>query len=779
MNIERHMIPFGENPLEIEIGRVAKQADSAVVARVGGTVLLAAVTVSPEPLEGRDFFPLMVDYRERFYASGRIPGGFIKREGRPGDLETLRARLIDRAIRPLFPDTMRHEVMVYVTVVSSDNINPADVIGLTATGLALRLGSVPFPTATAAVRVGRIDGKFILNPTFEQIAAGDLDLTVAGTRTAINMVESGAKEVNEEDMVDALKFAHEAIVEIIDEIDSFAERCGKDKFDIVVEALPDDVLAKVRAIADPACDELVHQTSTKQDFQKREHEIAEQACAPWMEDHPEYEMLIKAECEAALSRAVRKLIVRENKRVDGRTLTQIRPISCEAPVLPATHGSALFTRGQTQALGVVTLGTVGDAQTLDTILGEREKYFMLHYNFPPYSVGEAKPMRAPGRREIGHGALAERAIEPMIPAKDKFPYTIRLVSEIMESNGSSSMASVCVGTLALMDAGVPITRPVAGIAMGLVADEGGEMRVLTDIQGVEDHLGDMDFKVAGTRDGITALQMDIKIEGVTFEIMEQALRQAKDARLFILDKMAEVLPEPRAELALSAPRISILQIPVDKIGALIGPGGKNIRALQERTGTKIDIEEDGKVYVASNNAQGASDAETEIKQLTMDIELGAVYDGKVVRIADFGAFLEILPGRDGMVHVSELDTQRVESVEAVCQLGDVMKVKVINIDPTGKVRLSRKAVLLEEQGVPPEEIEAMRQASGGGERGGRGGDRGGRGGDRGRGGRGGRDRDRGGERRGGERSHGGERSGGEREYGFRERPRSEEKEGDK
>ncbi|MEN6625757.1 MAG: polyribonucleotide nucleotidyltransferase [Candidatus Sumerlaeia bacterium] len=774
MNIERHMIPFGENPLEIEIGRVAKQADSAVVARVGGTVLLAAVTVSAEPIEGRDFFPLMVDYRERFYASGRIPGGFIKREGRPGDLETLRARLIDRAIRPLFPDSLRNEVMVYVTVVSSDNINPADVIGLTATSLALRLSSIPFPTATAAVRVGRVGGKFILNPTFEQIAESDLDLTVAGTRTAINMVESGAKEVGEEDMIAALRFAHEAIVEIIDEIDAFAEKHGKDKFDLVVEELPEDVLKKVRAAADKACDELVHKTTTKEEFQKREHEITDEVCMPWMEDHPEYELLIKAECEAALSRAVRRLIVKENKRVDGRSLTQIRPISCEAPVLPATHGSALFTRGQTQALGVVTLGTVGDAQTLDTMLGEREKYFMLHYNFPPYSVGEAKPMRAPGRREIGHGALAERALEPIIPLKENFPYTIRLVSEIMESNGSSSMASVCVGTLALMDAGVPIKRPVAGIAMGLVADETGEMRVLTDIQGVEDHLGDMDFKVAGTRDGITALQMDIKIEGVTFEIMEQALRQAKDARNFILDKMAEVLPEPRAELALSAPRIAILQIPVDKIGALIGPGGKNVRSLQERTGTKIDIEEDGKVYVASNNAQGARDAEMEIKQLTMDVEIGQVYDGKVVRIADFGAFLEILPGKDGMVHVSELDTQRVESVEAVCQLGDVMKVKVINVDPTGKVRLSRKAVLLEEQGVSPEEIEAMRQASGGGER--RGGDRGGRGGDRGRGGRdrGGRggDRDRGG--RGGER--GGERSGGSREYGFREKPRSDKEE---
>lgn len=770
MNVERHMIPFGANPLEIEIGRVAKQADSAVVARVGGTVLLAAVTVSPEPIEGRDFFPLMVDYRERFYASGRIPGGFIKREGRPGDLETLRARLIDRAIRPLFPETLRNEVMVYVTVVSSDNINPADVVGLTATSLALRLGSVPFPTATAAVRVGRVDGKFVLNPTFEQIAAGDLDLTVAGTRTAINMVESGAKEVGEEDMIAALKFAHEAIVEIIDEIDSFAEKQGKDKFDLVVEELPADVLAKVREIAEPACDELVHKTTTKEEFQKSEHEIAEQTCRPWLEDHPEYEPLIKGECERALSRAVRRLIVRENKRVDGRTLTQIRPISCEAPVLPATHGSALFTRGQTQALGVVTLGTVGDAQTIDTMLGEREKYFMLHYNFPPYSVGEAKPMRAPGRREIGHGALAERAIEPMIPEKETFPYTIRLVSEIMESNGSSSMASVCVGTLALMDAGVPIKRPVAGIAMGLVADENGQMRVLTDIQGVEDHLGDMDFKVAGTCEGITALQMDIKVEGVTFEIMEQALRQAKEARLFILGKMAEVLPEPRAELALSAPRITIMQIPVDKIGALIGPGGKNVRSLQERTGTKIDIEEDGKVYIASSNAQGAREAELEVQQLTAEVEIGQVYNGKVVRIADFGAFLEILPGKDGMVHVSELDVNRVESVEAVCQLGDIMKVKVINVDPTGKVRLSRKAILLEEQGVSPEEIEAMRQSHGGGERGGRGGDRGGRGGDRGRGGR---DRDRGG--RGGERS-GGERSGGGREYGFREKPRSHDDE---
>ena len=785
MNVERIMLPFGEEPLEVEVGRLAKQADGSVLARVGGTVLLTAVTVANKADESKDFFPLMVDYRERFYASGRIPGGFFKREGKPGDLETLRARIIDRAIRPLFPEGFKNEVMVYNTVISSDNEHQAEIAALNATSLALMLSSVPFPTPTAAVRVGLIDGKFVINPTITQLKDSKLDLIVAGTRNAINMVESGASELTEEQMVQALRFAHEAIAEIIDEMVKFVEKVGaKSKIAFTPVALEAEVEAQVRAIAEPLCDEMVHANLGKEAFQEKEEELLAKVLEPFKESNLSVSqtIAIKELAMNVLSRAVRKLIIEEKKRVDGRSLTEVRPISCEAPVLPATHGSALFTRGQTQALGVVTLGTVGDAQMIDTMLGTYDKLFMLQYNFPPYSVGEAKPMRAPGRREIGHGALAERALEPVIPSKDDFPYTIRMVSEILESNGSSSMASVCVGTLALMDAGVPIKKPVAGIAMGLVADEQGRMEVLTDIQGVEDHLGDMDFKVAGTIDGITALQMDIKVEGITFEIMEKALHQALEARKHIMGKMLEVLPQTRPELALTAPRVTIMQIPVDKIGALIGPGGKNIRGIIERTNTKIDVEDDGKVYISATDGSSAKAAEKEVMMLTAEVEIGQMYEGKVVRIADFGCFVELLPGKDGMVHVSELSTERVERVEDAVKLGDVLKVKVVNIDPAGKVRLSRKAVMCEEQGIPYEES----SRPSGGDRGGRGGDRGGRGGRGGdRGGRGGdRGGDRGGERgghgHGGHGGHGGGEGGEhtagrrqEKEYGFRERPRRE------
>jgi polyribonucleotide nucleotidyltransferase len=780
MSVEKKMIPFGEEPMEVEVGRLAKQADGSVLARVGGTVLLTAVTVAPKADEMKDFFPLMVDYREKFYASGRIPGGFFKREGKPGDLETLRARITDRAIRPLFPDGFRNEVMFYITVVSSDNEHQGDIAALNSTSLALMLSSVPFPTPTAAVRVGLIDDEFVVNPTISQLKESSLDLIVAGTRTAINMVESGAKELTEEQMVRALKFAHQHIVEIIDEMEQFVAKVGaKPKIDFKPVELSAETLAKVKEICEPLAEAMVHANYGKEAFQEKEDELVAAAVEPFKETAtPVQLMAIKEKAMGVLSRAVRKLIIEEKKRVDGRTLTEVRPISCEAPVLPVTHGSAVFTRGQTQALGVVTLGTVGDAQMIDTMLGTYDKLFMLQYNFPPYSVGEAKPMRAPGRREIGHGALAERALEPMIPSKEDFPYTIRMVSEILESNGSSSMASVCVGTLALMDAGVPLKKPVAGIAMGLVADDQGRMEVLTDIQGVEDHLGDMDFKVAGTLDGITALQMDIKVEGITFEVMEKALHQALEARKHIMGKMLAVLPTHRPELALTAPRVTILQIPVDKIGALIGPGGKNIRGIIERTGTKIDVEDDGTVYISATDGTAAKAAEKEVQQLTAEVMIGQVYEGKVVRIADFGCFVELLPGKDGMVHVSELSTERVEKVEDVVKMGDTLKVKVVNIDPAGKVRLSRKAVMAEELGIPYEE--SQRPSGGrGGDRGGRGGDRGGRGGDRG--GRGG---DRGGDRggRGGHGGHGGHgehREGGEgggsqeKEYGFRERPRRE------
>ncbi len=762
MSAERTEVPFGAETLVLETGRLAKQADSAILAQVGGTVMLVAVTVSADPLEGRDFFPLMVDYREKFYAGGRIPGGFFKREGRPGDMETLRARITDRSIRPLFPDGMRHEVMVYITILSTDNEHPAEIAALNATSLALLASSIPFPTATAAVRVGRIGGEFVLNPTYQQIEESDMDLIVAGTRSAVNMVEAGAAIVSEDDIVAALRFAHTGIVEIIGGLEEFAGRVGKKKFKFEPQGLPAEADAKLCESVEAAVKELVHAGLDKEAFSDGEHKIISQATALFKKDQPELVIPARLRCEGLLSKAVRKLIIEENKRVDGRARDQVRPVSCDAPILPTTHGSALFTRGQTQALGVITLGTVGDSQMIDTMHGTSDKYFLMHYNFPPYSVGEARPMRAPGRREIGHGALAERALEPVLPTKDEFPYTIRLVSEILESNGSSSMASVCVGALALMDAGVPIKHPVAGIAMGLVANEAGDSAILTDIQGVEDHLGDMDFKVAGTREGITALQMDIKIEGITFEIMEQALAQAKQARLQILDTMAQTLPAPRAELALAAPRVQVVKIPSDKIGALIGPGGKNVRGIEERTGAKLDIEEDGTVYVSSRDAAGAKSALGAIEELTAEVEVNRIYEGKVVRITDFGAFLEILPGRDGLVHISELDLDRVPSVEDVCQIGDVLKVKVINIDPAGKVRLSRKSVLMEERGITEDPRPPRRDDRGGRPSGG-GGDRGGGRGDRPE--RGGRP-DRKDEGSSGE---GGGRGGGE--YGFRERPR--------
>ena len=769
MNVERMEIPFGAESLNLEYGRMAKQADAAVLARVGGTVLLAAVTVSPKPLEGRDFFPLMVDYREKFYASGRIPGGFFKREGRPGDLETLRARIIDRTIRPLFPEGLKHEVMVYITIVSSDNEHPAEMAAINAASLALRIASVPFPKATAGVRVGRLNGEFILNPTLEQIKEGDLDLIMAGTREAINMVESGAKEISEEEIVEALEFGHKAIVEIIDGIEAFTKKVGKEPFAFEVVQLPKEIEKKIDKTAGAAYEEMVHAKLDKTAFEVREHEIVDEACKLCPEDQPELKGAIRIRCEELLSLAVRKLVIEEGKRVDGRAMNEVRPITCEAPILPSTHGSALFTRGQTQALGVITLGTMGDSQMMDTMLGTWDKHFLLQYNFPPFSVGEARPMRGPGRREIGHGALAERAVSPMLPSTDDFPYTIRMVSEILESNGSSSMATVCVATLAMMDAGIPLIKPVAGVAMGLIGDDKGRMEIMTDILGDEDHLGDMDFKVAGTRDGVTALQMDIKIEGVTFEIMKKAMAQAREGRLHILDKMAELLAEPRSEMAPSAPRVNVLQIPVEKIGAVIGPGGKVIRGIIERTGVAIDVQDDGRVFISSPDGVKSALAEKEIKQLTADIEIGQVFEGKVVRLTDFGVFVELLPGRDGMCHVSEMDIDRVEHPEDMCQMGDTMKVKVVNVDPTGKVRLSRKAVLCEEQGIEYVDSRPSGPRGGGGRGGPRGGGGGGRGGDRG--GRGG---PRGGGDRGGGRDSRPSQGGDKLDYGFRERPRRSE-----
>ncbi len=689
--MERLQVAFGRKELFFEFGRMAKQANAAVLGQTGGTVALAAVVAGPAR-EGIDFFPLTVDYRDKFYASGRIPGSFFRREGRPSDAESLRARLIDRPLRPLFPEGYNDDTQVYVTVLSSDNENPPELVGFNATAMALLLSDIPFTTPVAAVRVGRLDGTFILNPTYAEIDAGDLDLVVAGTEHAVNMVEAGAREVSEADIVEAMQLAHEEIQRLCREMAAIAAKYALPKRAVTAQQVDPVLREAVEAFSKPLIAEIQKRTE-KQEREDRLNEARLQVQQRFAEEFPEQEQIIANLFDACYQREVRRKILDEGVRADGRGPTDIRPITVEVGVLPRTHGSALFTRGQTQALGVCTLGTAEDMLLIDDLLGVRDKPFYLHYNFPAYSVGEVRPIRGPGRREIGHGALAERALLPTIPKRDDFPYTIRVVSEILESNGSSSMASVCAGSLSLMDCGVPISAPVSGIAMGLVK-EGDRAAILSDILGLEDHLGDMDFKVAGTRKGITALQMDIKIEGVTFEIIKRALEQAREGRLFILDKMCEVLPQPRPELSPYAPRITMIQIPIDRIRDVIGPGGKTIREITAKTNTKIDIEDDGRVLIAATKAEDSQAAIDIIKGLTAVPEIGKIYSGKVVRIADFGCFVEFLPGQDGLVHISELENHRVGRVEDVCREGDTLLVKVIGIDPqSGKIRLSRRQAL--------------------------------------------------------------------------------------
>ncbi len=755
MSYECIKLPFGAADLEIETGKIAKQAHGSIVAHAGETTVLVAVTHSPKPLEGRDFFPLMVDYREKFYAGGRIPGSFFRREARPGDAETLKARITDRCLRPIFPDGMRHEVMIYITVLSTDQDNQADILALNAASLALQISDIPFPTPIAGVRVAYIDGEYVLNPTYAQTEEADLAILMAGTSDALNMVEAGGNEVSEEVVLGALEFGHKAIAQLISETRDFVGKVAKDKFDPCIPQVPADLKAEIDKAGQSKFAELVRMGLSKEEYSDREHEIRHEIRDGYAESHPDLLSRISDYIEEVHADEVRKLGIDENRRVDGRGPEDIRDITCDIAVLRKAHGSGVFTRGQTQALGVVTLGTLDGAQKIDTMLGISDKRFLLHYNFPPWSVGEARPMRATNRREIGHGALAERAVTPTLPSFDDFPYTIRIVSEILESNGSSSMATVCVSSLAMMDAGVPVKKPVAGIAMGLVEREGGHA-ILTDIQGVEDHLGDMDFKVAGTRDGITALQMDIKVESIDFEVLSKALAQARRARMSILDSMAKTITEPREELSPNAPRLTTLHVAIDKIGMIIGPGGKHIRGLIERTGVNsIDVQDDGTVYIASNDGLAANACRDEILEMTAEAEIDKTYMGKVVRVTDFGAFIQILPGKDGMVHISELALGRVERVEDVLDVGDEIKVKVINIDDTGRVRLSVKAVLIDEGGV-----EEARGDRGGEDRGPRGGGGGGRGGDRGgdRGGGGGRGGDRGG-RGGGDRGRGGDRGG--------------------
>jgi polyribonucleotide nucleotidyltransferase len=761
---KKYSTTIGNQTLTFETGKLAAQAGGAVTFGTSEAIVFAAATMGGVR-EGIDFFPLQVEYEERMSAGGKIPGSFFRREGRPGTDAILTSRLTDRPLRPLFQHGMRNEVQVIMFSLSADGVNPLDIFAINAASAAIMISDIPWGGPVGAVRVGRVNGEFVINPTFAEIETSDLDLRLAGTRDAILMVECGANEIPEDVMVAALELGHKSIQPLIDLQLQMQAEVGKPKSEVAL-AIPDAELQKqvLDRVSGPMT-ELLDKPLTKNEFYTgmttlKDQVVAELCDVPNPKSEAAAEVLtslagatdrpslaaVREAFDLAEQSIVRERILGQGKRPDGRTPKDIRPIWCEVGVSPRAHGSGLFTRGETQILSFATLGTLGESQELDTLSPADSKRYMHHYNFPPYSTGEVKPLRGQSRREVGHGALAERALEPVIPAEESFPYTIRVVSEALASNGSTSMGSVCGSTLALMDAGVPIKAPVSGVAMGLITDDTGRYQILTDIQGAEDHLGDMDFKVAGTAAGITALQMDIKISGLSAQVMKEALEQAHTARMFIMEKMLAILPEPRPELKPHAPRIITVKIPVDKIGALIGPGGKNIRSLQEETGTKIDIEEDGTVYIASTDGVGAKIAQERVESLGESAIVGNIYTGKVVRIADFGAFVEILPGVDGLVHISQLDTERVNKVEDVVNMGDEITVMVTDIDPQGKIRLSRQAVL---EGWTAEEAREkdQRKPGGGGGRpgGGRGGDRGGRGGDRrGGGDRGGRGGDRGG-----------------------------------
>jgi len=741
---KKYSTMVGNQTLTFETGKLAAQAGGAVTFGTSEAIVFAAATMGGVR-EGIDFFPLQVEYEERLSAAGKIPGSFFRREGRPGTDAILVSRLTDRPLRPLFQHGMRNEVQVIMFSLSADGINPLDVLAINAASAAIMTSDIARGGPVGAVRVGRVNGEFVVNPTFAEIDASDLDLRIAGTRDAILMVECGANEIPEDVMVQALELGHRSIQPLIDLQIQMQGDVGKPKREVNL-AIPDtDLQKKVFDRVSGSMTEMLDKPLSKNEFYSGMSELkelvaAEMSLVPEAANPLDFPSVasVREAFDLAEQSIVRERILSIGKRPDGRTPTEIRPIWCEVGVSPRAHGSGLFTRGETQILSFATLGTLGESQELDTLSPTETKRYMHHYNFPPYSTGEVKPLRGQSRREVGHGALAERALEPVIPAEESFPYTIRVVSEALASNGSTSMGSVCGSTLALMDAGVPIKAPVSGVAMGLVTDDSGRYQILTDIQGAEDHLGDMDFKVAGTAAGITALQMDIKISGLSAQMMKEALEQAHTARMFIMGKMLEVLPESRTELKPPAPRIITVKIPVDKIGALIGPGGKNIRSLQEETGTKIDIEEDGTVYIASTDGVGAKIAQERVESLGESAIIGNIYTGKVVRIADFGAFVEILPGVDGLVHISQLDTERVNKVEDVVSMGDEITVMVTDIDPQGKIRLSRQAVL---EGWTAQEAREKDQRKPGGGRpgGGRpGGDRGGRGGDRG----GDRDRNR-------------------------------------
>jgi len=705
VNLQRREIRIGSRSISIETGKLAKQADGSVVVRSGDTMVLVAASHAASPREGIDFLPLTVDYRENAFASGRIPGGFFKREGKPPEKEVLTSRLIDRPIRPLFPEGWRHETQIIAQVISADTDNDADVLAITGASAALALGEIPLVKTIAGVRVGFIGGTYVINPTFAERKESSLDLVVAGTADGIVMVEAGAKEVTEPQVVGALEAAHAAIKEIVAGIEALKAAAGKKK--LVVNAHHAEAAfeaAAERAMLGPLVTAM--RITDKLESYAAVDKVLADFVATLPADDAQQKLDAKHVFHGLKEKALREEVLNNGKRLDGRAFDQIRPIWTEASVLPRVHGSVVFTRGETQALVTCTLGTADDEQKIEHVTGEFYKRFMLHYNFPPYSVGETGRFTGPGRREIGHGALAERALAPVIPAAEKFAYTIRIVSDILESNGSSSMASVCGGSMAMMDAGVPIKAPVAGIAMGLIMDEkSGKWAVLSDIAGAEDHYGDMDFKVAGTADGITALQMDIKVSGITSEVMAKALDQAKAGRLHILGEMAKTLGATRGNMSTFAPRIITIKIPVDKIRDVIGPGGKMIRSIIERTGVKIDVEDNGTVNVASADGESAAKAISIIQELTATPELNKTYMGKVQRITDFGAFVEIMAGTDGLLHVSEIANHRVKDVRDELKEGQQIMVKVINIDPTGKIRLSRKVLLQEDaaKGAAPAE----------------------------------------------------------------------------
>lgn len=686
--------------LSIETGKIAKQAGGAVMVTYGETVVLVTATGDSNMREGIDFLPLTVDYQELSYAAGRIPGNFFRREmGRPSEKETLTSRLIDRPVRPRMSKGWSYETQIIANVYSADRVNEPDVLALTGASAALCISDVPFDGPVAGVRVGRVNGEFVANPTADQRAESDLDLIVAGSRDAVVMVEGGAELVPEDVVLEGIWFGHSALQPLLDIQEELTAAVGRAKREFVKPVEDEELKAKVAALAAEGVKKVLS-TVPKLERYAVKRVVKKEVVAAMGEEAAGREGKIKDIVEHLVSEGMRSMILEQGRRVDGRDFVTVRPISCEVGILPRTHGSALFTRGETQAIVTTTLGTSGDEQRIESVTKEDSfRDFLLHYNFPPFCVGEAKMLRGPGRREIGHGALARRSLQKVLPAKEAFPYTIRVVSDITESNGSSSMASVCGGSLSMMDAGVPISQAVAGVAMGLIK-EGDKTAVLTDIVGDEDHLGDMDFKVTGSANGVAAVQMDIKISGINKEVMAQALAQAKDGRLHILSKMAEAITQPRGAISNWAPRITTIKIPVERIKDIIGPGGKIIRGMQMETGAKIDVEDDGTVHVAAVDGVAGDRALAMIKELTQDVEEGAVYEGTVVKIMDFGAFVEILPGRDGLVHISELDHTRVRAVTDVLREGDKVKVKVLGVDDRGKVRLSRKALLPPPEGAP-------------------------------------------------------------------------------